>query len=78
MNPNASARAERALAQDRLIEFLSGGHEWGDDPATTARRDAGQHNGPLQTVVPSATPAPEHLLPVGRFSPSPGLIVDRT
>ena len=77
MNPNASGRAERGLAQDRLIEYLSRDYAWGDDPATTARRDAGKYNGPLQTAAPSATRAPERLLPVGRFSPSPGLIVDR-
>jgi hypothetical protein len=77
-DPNVSGRAERALAEDRLIEYLSGGHEWGDDPATTARREAGKYNGPLQIVAPSATRASERLLPVGRFSPSPGLIVDRT
>jgi hypothetical protein len=73
---NASERAERALAWERLDEYLSGDHEWSlEEPAVAS---AGNNPSPAQTRAPSAPRAPEQVLPVSRFSPSPGLIVDRT
>jgi hypothetical protein len=80
INPDTSGHAQRASAWRRLQEYFSGSHESEPEAPGTARSgaDAGNKNRPLQTQAPSATRAPEQLLPVGRFSPSPGLIVDRT
>src|SRR5690348_12380251 len=49
-----------------------------DDPAKTSSSTDSDKSPPLQAPTPAGARAPEAILPIGRLSPSPGLIVDRT